>query len=206
MRSENLYPTVVDKFEHLFNVMTSDRFLNRQGLGNEVPFFICPYAPKDSIEMEAGIDKYLTKRLRLEKNIDIIHLNLYDLSIEILQEQDNVWDEIIGNEDSLERDEIFEVLQNSLNAEEFLIPKIAQKIEGKKFDIFFLSGVGAVYPYIRSHTVLNNLQSTIKDKPTVLFFPGEYSYSESKGRSLNLFGLFEDDQYYRAFNIFDYQI
>lgn len=206
MRSENLYPTVVDKFEHLFNVMKSDRFLNRQGLGNEVPFFICPYAPKDSIEMEAGIDKYLTKRLKLEKNIDIIHLNLYDLSIEILQEQDNVWDEIIGNEDSLERDEIFEVLQNSLNAEEFLIPKIAQKIEGKKFDIFFLSGVGAVYPYIRSHTVLNNLQSTIKDKPTVLFFPGEYSYSESKGRSLNLFGLFEDDQYYRAFNIFDYQI
>lgn len=186
--------------------MKSDRFLNRQGLGNEVPFFICSYAPKDSIEMEAGIDKYLTKRLKLEKNIDIIHLNLYDLSIEILQEQDNVWDEIIGNEDSLERDEIFEVLQNSLNAEEFLIPKIAQKIEGKKFDIFFLSGVGAVYPYIRSHTVLNNLQSTIKDKPTVLFFPGEYSYSESKGRSLNLFGLFEDDQYYRAFNIFDYQI
>jgi len=28
--------------EHLFRVVTSTRFLTKQGLGNEVPFFICP--------------------------------------------------------------------------------------------------------------------------------------------------------------------
>ena len=70
----------------------------------------------------------------------------------------------------------------------------------------FITGVGEVFPYIRSHTVLNNLQSTAKDQPTVMFFPGEYKHSLEEGASLDLFGILHDDKYYRAFNIFDYQI
>jgi len=30
-----------ERAEHLFKVISSRRFLNKQGLGNEVPFFIC---------------------------------------------------------------------------------------------------------------------------------------------------------------------
>ncbi|MNC74185.1 hypothetical protein D3C75_1254980 [compost metagenome] len=53
--------------------------------------------------------------------------------------------------------------------------------------------------------MLNNLQSTAKSKPTVMFFPGEYRYSLEQGASLELFGLLHDDKYYRAFNIFETQ-
>ena len=66
----------------------------------------------------------------------------------------------------------------------------------------FITGVGEVFPYIRSHNVLNNLQSTAKDRPTVMFFPGEYTQSLETGASLDLFGRLHDDKYYRAFNIF----
>ena len=59
-----------------------------------------------------------------------------------------------------------------------------------------IGGVGRVYPYMRSHHVLNNLQHVFDDVPVVLLYPGEYS-----GQSLTLFGEFEDDNYYRAFNI-----
>jgi hypothetical protein len=55
--------------------------------------------------------------------------------------------------------------------------------------VLFLTGIGEVFPYIRSHNVLNNLQSTPKDKPTVMFFPGEYRHSLEQGASLELFGL-----------------
>lgn len=202
--SSDEYITVAEKDAHLFKVMKSKRFLMKEGLGNEVPFFICPYDPKDMIEIETKVAPNLVKRLSIE-GISVLHLNLYDLAIEILKEQD-AWDDLIAAESEYPRDEIMEVLQNLVNAENYLIPKIAEKAEGQKFDILFLSGVGAVFPYLRSHTVLNNLQSTIKEQPTVLFFPGQYLYSESKGRSLNLFGKFEDDEYYRAFNIFDYQV
>ena len=60
----------------------------------------------------------------------------------------------------------------------------------------FLTGIGLVFPFIRSHNILNNLQSVAKESPTVAFFPGDYN-----GHTLNLFGLLKDDNYYRAFNI-----
>jgi len=34
--------SVQDRFQHLLDVISSRRFLDMQGLGNEVPFFICP--------------------------------------------------------------------------------------------------------------------------------------------------------------------
>jgi hypothetical protein len=69
--------------------------------------------------------------------------------------------------------------------------------------VLFLLGIGEVYPYIRSHTVLNNLQSVLKSHPLVLFFPGEYSHSLEEGASLDLFGRIHDDKYYRASNIYE---
>ncbi len=41
-----------ERFQHLLSVISGDRFLQKQGLGNEVPFFICPYRPEESVEME----------------------------------------------------------------------------------------------------------------------------------------------------------
>ena len=82
---------------------------------------------------------------------------------------------------------------------------ITPAMGGGDYDVLFLCGIGEVFPYIRSHNVLNNLQSTAKDKPTVLFFPGEYRHSLAQGASLELFGLLHDDKYYRAFNIFETQ-
>ena len=90
--------------------------------------------------------------------------------------------------------------------EDYLIPAIGEQLQQAAFDVLFLSGIGEVFPYIRSHNVLNNLQSTAKGNPTVLFFPGEYRHSLEQGASLELFGLLHDDKYYRAFNIFETQV
>ncbi len=76
----------------------------------------------------------------------------------------------------------------------------------RTFDVMFITGVGEVFPYIRSHNVLNNLQSTAQDRPTVMFFPGTYTQSLETGASLDLFGVLHDDKYYRAFNIFDVHV
>ena len=65
-------------------------------------------------------------------------------------------------------------------------------------DIVFLTGVGKVWPIIRSHTVLNNLHRALDKVPVVLFFPGTYD-----GGSLMLFNEIKDDNYYRAFQLVD---
>lgn len=62
-------------------------------------------------------------------------------------------------------------------------------------NIVFLTGVGKAYPFIRSHTILNNLHSVV-DVPLLMFFPGTYD-----GLSLKLFNIIKDDNYYRAFRL-----
>ena len=87
--------------------------------------------------------------------------------------------------------------------ESVITPAISARMVETDFDVLFLTGVGEVFPYIRSHNILNNLQKTTKEKPTLMFFPGVYQHSLEKGASLNLFGRVSDDKYYRAFNILD---
>lgn len=189
--------------EHLFKVMTSQRFLTKQGLGNEVPFFICPYPAEEGLSMNEDRADLVT-RIR-HAGVAVLDLSLYDLSLAILEER-CILDQILEIEPDTEKDEIRELLQSVLDPQANLIPKIGEAIEATPHDVIFLSGVGEVYPYLRSHNVLNNLQSTAKDRPTVLFFPGSYTHALATGASLDLFGRLHDDKYYRAFNILNYEV
>ncbi len=188
-----------DRFQHLFAVISSQRFLNKQGLGNEVPFFICPYRLEEYVEMER-LQRQLVNRLE-QAGVQVLEVNLYDLSIEILKER-GIWEQVLEIEHTVSKEELKELLQGVLDSEAHLVPAIAAKLASTDFEVLFLSGVGEVFPYIRSHNVLNNLQSTAKEKPTVMFFPGAYTHSLESGASLDLFGRLHDDKYYRAFNIF----
>lgn len=191
-----------DRLHHLYSVVSGPRFLNKQGLGNEVPFFICPFKGEEAGEMER-LQSQLTNRLE-QAGIKVLSINLYDLSIEILKER-AVWSQVLELEPTVSKDELKELLQGILDPEAHLVPAIAAKLQAVELDVLFLSGVGEVFPYVRSHNVLNNLQSTAKDKPTVMFFPGSYTHSLETGASLDLFGRLHDDKYYRAFNIFHYE-
>lgn len=188
-----------DRFDHLLRLMSSPRFLQKQGLGNEVPFFICPFDPQETLEMQRTAVQ-LASRLR-QDGVRVLEINLYDLAIELLQQR-GIWQRILEMEESVSKDELKELLQGVLDPEHHLAPAIAAQMARQPFDILFITGVGEVFPYIRSHNVLNNLQSIAKDQPTVLFFPGQYTHSLESGASLDLFGRLHDDKYYRAFNIY----
>jgi hypothetical protein len=192
-----------ERAEHLHRVITSERFLTKQGLGNEVPFFICPFPASEGLSM-TGDRADLIERIG-RAGVKVLDLSLYELSLGILEER-GVLDEILAIEPDTEKSELRELLQGVLDVQEHLIPKISEAIDRQPHDVIFLSGVGEVYPYLRSHNVLNNLQSTAKDKPTVLFFPGTYTHSTATGGSLDLFSLLHDDKYYRAFNILNYEV
>ncbi len=199
MRSEIDKRPLQDRFQHLFGVISGQRFLKKQGLNNEIPFFICPFRVQESVEMER-MQRQLVNRLG-QTGVKAMEINLYDLSVEILKAR-GIWDQILEREESVSKDQLKELLQGVLDPEAHLVPAIAAKLAASDFDVLFLSGVGEVFPYIRSHNVLNNLQSTAKEKPTVMFFPGAYTHSLEAGASLVLFGVLHDDKYYRAFNIF----
>lgn len=194
--AESPFPEI---YEHLFSTISSDRFLKMQGLGNEIPFFICAFKPERAEEMKSLYGQ-LINRLR-NKGIQVLKIDLYDLSIELLKER-GIWEQVLEAEPTITKSELKDLLQGVLDPEHHLIPAIAEKMGADGYDVLFITGVGEVFPYIRSHTVLNNLQSTAKDKPTVMFFPGEYIQSPEMGSLLKLFGTLHDDNYYRAFDIY----
>lgn len=206
------------RFEHLVNVISSPRFLEMRGLNNDLPFYICEFKASEAFEMQR-MQVQLVNTLANRaveclggRGVKVLEINLYDLCIELLKTREgsspdsNLWDEILTIESDVEKDSLLELLQNVLGIEEYLIPAIGKRLQQAEFDVLFLSGIGEVFPHIRSHNVLNNLQSTAKEKPTVMFFPGEYRHSLEQGASLELFGLLHDDKYYRAFNIFETQV
>ena len=187
------------RYDHLYRLISSQRFLRQEGLGNELPFFICPFDPRETVEMQPMIRR-LANRLA-QNGVQALSINLYDLAIELLQAR-GIWERILEMEETISKDELKELLQGVLDPETHLVPAIARKMGQRPFHVMFISGVGEVFPYIRSHNVLNNLQSVAKEQPTVLFFPGEYTQSLEFGASLDLFGRLHDDKYYRAFNIY----
>ena len=63
--------------------------------------------------------------------------------------------------------------------------------------IVLITGVGKAFPIIRSHTILNNLQSIFRRTPVVMMYPGRYEIKNSM--TLRLFERLDDDNYYRAF-------
>ncbi len=191
------------RFDHLLKLIGSKGFLAKQGLGNEVPFFICPYSPTEAVKFVSMIGN-LSKQLR-QNGVRVLEINLYDLAIEMLKSRD-VWDRIVAKEPSISKPQLRELLQGLLDVERHLVPAIADKMRSSEFDVLFITGVGEVYPYIRSHNVLNNLQTVAKEKPTIMFYPGSYTHSPEAGASLDLFNKLHDDNYYRAFNIFHCEV
>nr|CAA6828823.1 MAG: putative cytoplasmic protein [uncultured Thiotrichaceae bacterium] len=191
-----------EAYVHLTEVLSGSAFLSNQGLNNDIPFHICPFDPTLSSEV-ALLVRQLTNYLKTpEVKKQVLEINLYDQVVNILKREGD-WEWFLGNEHTLSSAELKEELQSILDVETVMVPEISGQMAASAFDVLFVTGVGEVFPYIRSHNILNNLQPFAKEKPTLMFFPGTYQHSLDKGASLDLFGLITDDKYYRAFNILD---
>ncbi|HNS79442.1 MAG TPA: DUF1788 domain-containing protein [Syntrophorhabdus sp.] len=190
----SLQKSVYADFQLIHKIVSSSRFINMEGLSGEIPFWIAPYDIKADAQVDTEVVN-LVKKLS-NQGIKALCIDLFDLTCDIIEKHIGI-QEMISLEKSLEKAYFKDALQSTINIHERFIPAIAALVKEKQPAMLFLKGVGKVYPFIRSHTVLNNLQSSIKHIPTLMFYPGEYS-----GRALKLFDLLEDDNYYRANNIF----
>ena len=193
---------VNSKFNHLVKILSSKRFLECQILCNDVPFFIADYKIKNESEMQK-LQGQLIKKLA-ELNVNALRINMYDIVVDILKETGD-WEWYLENESTIAKTSLKEDLQSILDIKEVIIPKIKSIIESNEFDILFITGVGEVFPYLRSHSLLTNLQAIITNKPLLMFYPGKYEQTATTGSTFKLFDLCPEGQEYRAANIFEIQ-
>lgn len=180
-------------FEGVYNKLFSPEF--GKNLVGELPLFIQPIPSDKQSEVESQI-KRLSTRLQ-KKGIATVCINLYDLCIDILREAE-VLDAILEQEQEIEREDIISTLDSVLDIKSVIIPRIKAIILEANPKYAFISGVGSVYPFVRSHGILNNIDELSKECNLVLFFPGDYNNLQ-----LRLFGMISDENYYRGHNLND---
>ncbi|MBP1152765.1 DUF1788 domain-containing protein [Methylocaldum sp. RMAD-M] len=190
---------MVETFEERLNRilprLTSTELLNNKGLGNEIGFYIFDYPPEREMEMRAFLRDVIEPRLaKHQPPIRAVTINLFELAIGVLEER-KLLDKAIAMQRDKGDDAVLASLRSVLK-EDKLAQRLITTIDLDNTDLVLLSGVGAVYPMLRTHTLLSALHPLMKDKPLVMFYPGRYD-----GMSLRLFNRLGDDHYYRAFRL-----
>lgn len=168
------------------------RFLNNDGLGNEIGFWIFDYPAKHELLVRDYL-RHLSDKLD-KRGYHFINLNIYALIIEMLASRGLLERTFIR-----EKQAGVEALKNTLAgplSQKKIAEFIIEKIQPDSLDFVLLSGLGNAWPLVRGHELLSALQDVMGKTPLVLFYPGEYS-----GRDLHPFGLIDSKNYYRAFKL-----
>ena len=188
------------KYQILLDRLNDSDFRANNGLGNEVGIHIFTYNPRLELEMKEIVGQIIKSDSSYKDSAQyrIKEFNLYDMILDFLDEEeilskDGTVDRLKRVEDRRGQDRVLANIQRLASPD-----RIAQAIADNEFekdDVIFLTGIGEAYPFIRLHTVLNNIQKYVTT-PIVAFYPGDFT-----GATFELFGQISDGNYYRAFEL-----
>lgn len=188
--------------ERLFRILGHPNFLAMKGLANEVPIFIQTYRPEQEDALRRIVES-LAGRLR-NAGITVRTLDLFELVLAELEEH-GILDELLEHEQAWEKADVLETLQNFSDPRTRLVPRLMRAIGDGETQLTLVTGSGRVYPFLRTHNLLESLQPAMLNHPIVIFLPGEYTQDPDGGSQLRLFGSELGPRivtpYYRAANL-----
>ena len=170
--------------------LSEEAFLTNKGLSNEVGIHVFCYDPKDELTVRAFFDNLMQQQ---DVPYRLIERDLYKIFIEICEGK-RILKSIPSMEERKGKDHLAEQLQKVATPEAFV--KKMQYEPHQKGDVLLITGIGKVFPFMRSHKILDNIQHIFADIPVLILHPGTFD-----GQDLGLFGKFLDGHYYRAFNL-----
>lgn len=177
----------------LRRALSDSDFLNNRGIGNDMGFYTFCYDPALELQARQFFEQLEKESQNGKLPCNIIHRNLYDILLEILEEEE-ILDLVPRQEQRRGTEELTKQIKRIASPQSF-----SHHLEydpHQKGDVLLISGVGEVYPLLRVHVLLDNMQANFSDLPVVIAYPGVYT-----GQSFSLFGRLDDGNYYRAFDL-----
>ncbi|MFR6448203.1 MAG: DUF1788 domain-containing protein [Peptoniphilus grossensis] len=179
-----------EKLDRLKSLLGDEEFLTGKGLSNEVNIRIFCYDPEDEMAV-----RHFVNTIKSDSGLacNLICHNLYKIFLEICEEK-KILEKIPDMEEKRGSEFLKEKILKFSTTKAF-----EEKMEyspHQKGDVLLIEGVGEVYPFMRVHSLLEELQVKFDDIPIVILYPGSFD-----GRLLKLFNKFKANPYYRAFNI-----
>ncbi len=183
-----------ERLDKIWDRISDEDFLANRGVANEVRYYVFDYEPCDELVIRDKIKALKKKNNPEADGFQIVEYDLYEMVIGILEEKGYI-DKCIKFEEEKGTEYLYTAVTKMLrltNDDNLIVTKILESTP--KDAVVFLTGVGKVFPFVRSHNVLNNLHQVLDSVPVVMFYPGTWN-----GQSLSLFGTITDGNYYRAF-------
>lgn len=169
--------------------------LDNRGAGGEIGFWIFDYPPEREMDMRLWLDDVIVPGIQKQRpELRYAVVDLFQEVIALLQER-KLLDKVYEMQLSKGDDALLASLRSVLK-EDRLAARLVEKHDLAQRDLVIIRGVGAVYPMLRTHTLLSALHPHMKNTPLLMFYPGRYD-----GLSLKLFNKLSDDNYYRAFRL-----
>lgn len=183
-----------ERLNSIIKTITTKEFLNNQGLGNEIGFWIFDYKPSDEQIIREYFGILESTFSKNHPNLSLLNINLLDSVIAYLQEK-KLLDKSIQMQATKGDDALFKALKAVLHMDKF-VPFLLKQYDVNRSDIIVMSGIGSVFPLLRAHNLLNSLHAELGHKPLIMFYPGKYD-----GQTLQLFDKLSSNNYYRAFKL-----
>ena len=183
-----------ERLNSIIKTITTKEFLNNQGLGNEIGFWIFDYKPSDELIVREYFGILESTFSKNHPNLSLLNINLLDSVIAYLQEK-KLLDKSIQMQATKGDDALFKALKAVLHMDNF-VPFLLQQYDVNRSDIILMSGIGSAFPLLRAHNLLNSLHAALGHKPLIMFYPGKYD-----GQTLQLFDKLSSNNYYRAFKL-----
>ncbi|MGO3346440.1 MAG: DUF1788 domain-containing protein [Marinomonas sp.] len=176
------------------DIILSDDFLNKKGLGGDLCFWIFDYAPEHELQVRdylVFLDGMLSSK---HSHLKVVHINLLEDMIAYLKDR-----QLLERAFDLQKKKgdaaLLKALKGPLHMDKF-VPFLLEHHNIQSQDLVLFSGVGSVWPLLRAHNLLNSLHADLGHVPLVLFYPGQYT-----GKDLTLFNRIQSNNYYRAFKL-----
>ena len=195
-----------DRLNKILPKIVSDDFLSGSGIGNEVAFYIFDYPPEEELTVRKHLVTLLDHIPKQRHGTRFKHVNLFDLVLDYLKRR-NLLDRVILKQRTDGDDALKKALAGPLHPEK-LAAFFDEVVQPRQQELVLVSGVGSVYPLVRTSSFLSNLQTVMGNTPLVMFYPGKYdqltlclfgklslsaSFEGGKGR--------KSEHYYRAFKL-----
>ena len=171
-------------------------FRANKGLGNEVGYYVFDYPSEKELRVREHV-KYLERKNNPDLDgFELKVYDVYDIMLDFIESEG-----LLEACYEMEADDGMDYLVESVSAllemnedHNYFSRYIEENTPENA--VVFIVGIGKIFPFVRSHKILNNLHQVFDRVPVVLFYPGKYD-----GLSLMLFSEFKDENYYRAFEL-----
>ena len=188
-----------NRFEERLNQvlprLASSDVLDNRGAGGEIGFWIFDYPPEQEMHVRSWLSDVIEPGLRkLKPELRFATVDLFECVISLLEER-GLLTKVLEMQMKQGDEAVLRSLRSVLK-EDRLAARIVEMTGAADLDLLIVKGVGAVYPMLRTHTLLSALHPHMRDTPLLMLYPGRYD-----GQSLRLFSKLTDDNYYRAFSL-----